>query len=56
MPKTSNKVVISCETSSFLLKEAVKARIIAAGYEVLDVGVQSADEQLAYYDAARRLA
>jgi ribose 5-phosphate isomerase B len=50
------KVVISCETSSFLLKEAVKRRLEAAGYQVLDVGAQSADQQVAYYDAARRLA
>lgn len=54
--KQTNKVVISCETSSFLLKEAVKARLEAAGYEVLDVGAQTAGEQVAYYDAARRLA
>lgn len=50
------KVVISCETSSFLLKEAVKKRLAAVGYDVLDVGAQAADEQVAYYDAARRLA
>ncbi len=57
MPDNQNqKVVISCETSSFLLKEAVKARLEAAGYEVLDVGARTADEQVAYYDAARRLA
>ena len=57
MPDNQNqKVVISCETSSFLLKEAVKRRLEAAGYQVLDVGAQSADQQVAYYDAARRLA
>lgn len=56
MPNDPKKVVISCETSSFLLKEAVKARLAAAGYEVLDVGAQTADEQLPYYEAARRLA
>lgn len=50
------KVALSCETSSYLLKEAVKQRIEAAGYEVVDVGAQSADETVMYYEAAQRLA
>lgn len=50
------KVAIACEASSFLLKEAVKKRIQAAGYEVLDVGQQTENENILYFEAAQNLA
>ena len=50
------KVEIACEASSFLLKEAVKKRIQAAGYEVLDVGQQTENENVLYFEAAQNLA
>ena len=50
------KVAIACEASSFLLKEAVKKRIQAAGYEVLDVGQQTENENVLYFEAAQNLA
>ena len=49
-------VAIACEASSFLLKEAVKKRIQAAGYEVLDVGQQTENENVLYFEAAQNLA
>lgn len=50
------KVAIACEASSFLLKEAVKKHIIRLGYEVEDVGQQTEDENVLYYEAAGKLA
>lgn len=50
------KVAIACEASSFLLKEAVKTRIEALGYTVLDVGQQREDENVLYFEAAQNLA
>ena len=50
------KVAIACEMSSFALKEAVKQRLEAAGYEMIDVGQKTADEPMLYYDAAKNLA
>ncbi len=50
------RVAIACEASSFLLKEAVKKRIEALGYEVLDVGQQREDENALYFEVAQKLA
>ena len=50
------KVAIACESSSFALKEAVKARILAAGYEVLDVGQLEESGNVLYFEAAENLA
>lgn len=50
------KVAIACEASSFLLKEAVKKRIQAAGYEVMDVGQQQENGNMLYFEAAQNLA
>lgn len=50
------KVAIACESSSFLLKEAVKKRIVALGYDVMDVGQLHEDDQVLYYEAAQNLA
>ena len=50
------KVVIACESSSVALKEAVKKRLIDAGYEVGDVGQQVDGEPVLYYEAAENLA
>ena len=50
------KVVISCESSSLALKEAVKKRLIDEGYEVGDVGQQVNGEPVLYFEAAENLA
>lgn len=50
------KVAIACEAQSFELKEAVKKRLAALGYEMVDVGQQSPEENVLYFDAARNLA
>lgn len=50
------KVGIACESSSFLLKEAVKKHIAGLGYEVVDVGQRTPEENVLYYEAAQRLA
>lgn len=50
------KVAIACESSSYLLKEAVKKRIVALGYDVLDVGQLNEEDQVLYYEAAQNLA
>lgn len=50
------KVAIACESSSFPLKEAVKKRLIDDGYDILDVGQQTADENVLYFEAAENLA
>ena len=50
------KVAIACESSSYLLKEAVKKRIVALGYDVMDVGQLHEEDQVLYYEAAQNLA
>lgn len=50
------KVVISCESSSFGLKEAIKAHLEQIGYEVTDLGQQKDGEQVLYFTAAERVA
>ena len=50
------KVAVACESSSFALKEAVKARICAAGHEVLDVGQLEESGNMLYFEAAENLA
>lgn len=50
------KVVIASETSSYELKEAVKKHLVELGYEVLDVGAQSASDGTLYFQSASALA
>lgn len=50
------KVGNTCESSSLLLKEAVKKRLTESGYEVIDVGQQANEKPLLYYEAAEKLA
>ena len=50
------KVGIACESSSFLLKEAVKKHLTGLGYEVVDVGQQTAEDNVLYFEAAANLA
>ena len=50
------KVAIACESSSYLIKEAVKKRIVALGYDVMDVGQLHEEDQVLYYEAAQNLA
>ena len=50
------KVAIACEASSFQLKEQVKKHILDLGYEVVDAGQQSEEENVLYYEAAANLA
>ena len=50
------KVAIACEASSFQLKEQVKKHILDQGFEVVDAGQQSEEENVLYYEAAANLA
>jgi len=50
------KVVIGSETSSFALKEAIKAHLIGLGYEVLDVGCLDVNDGTLYYESSSRVA
>lgn len=50
------KVVIASDFSGYRLKEAVKAHILALGYEIEDVGAQKEDDGTLYFDAAANLA
>jgi len=50
------KVAIGSDFSGFRLKEAVKARLCEAGYEVLDLGQQKEEDHLLYYEAASNVA
>lgn len=50
------KVVIASDFSGFRLKEAVKAHIISLGYDVADVGAQTEDDNMLYFDASACLA
>ena len=50
------KIALACESSSFFLKEAIRKRLIGLGYEVLDVGQQTADENVLFYEAGENLA
>ena len=50
------KVVIASDFSGFRLKEAVKKHIVALGYDVTDVGAQTEEDGMLYYEASQRLA
>lgn len=50
------KVAIACEASSFQLKEQVKKHILDLGYEVVDAGQQSEEENVLYFEASANLA
>ncbi len=46
------RVVIASDFSGFRLKEAVKAHVIALGYDLEDVGAQNEEDMTLYYEAA----
>lgn len=50
------KVVIASDFSGFRLKEAVKTHIVSLGYDVEDVGAQTEDDKMLYYEASAFLA
>lgn len=50
------KIIIGSDKSGFQLKEAVKAHLVEAGYEVTDVGSQSEENAMFYYEAAENVA
>ena len=49
-------LVIASDFSGFRLKEAVKKHIVALGYDVTDVGAQTEEDEMLYYEASQRLA
>jgi len=53
---TRLKVGIASDFSGFTLKEAVRKRLISAGYAVEDVGQIDASEHVLYFEAASSLA
>ena len=50
------KIIIGSDKSGFQLKEAVKAYLVEAGYEVTDAGSQSEENAMFYYEAAENVA
>lgn len=50
------KIIIGSDKSGFQLKEAVKAHLVEAGYEVTDEGSQSEENAMFYYEAAENVA
>lgn len=50
------KVAIGSETSGFALKEAVKAHLIGLGHEIMDVGAQSDNDGILYFDSSANVA
>ena len=49
------KIIIGSDKSGFQLKEAVKAHLVEAGYEVTDAGSQSEENAMFYYEAAENV-
>lgn len=47
--KYNKRIVIGSDGSGFELKEAVKKHLVEEGYEVVDLGTQSADSPIQYY-------
>lgn len=52
----SKKIIIGSDGSGFELKEAVKKHLEEKGYEVTDLGTQSADQPKPYYEVAHAVA
>lgn len=52
---TFMKIAIASDFSGFNLKEAVKIFLIEQGYDITDLGQQTADKQMLYYEAAANL-
>lgn len=50
------KIIIGSDGSGFELKEAVKAHLVELGYEVTDLGTQSADAPKPYFEVAHTVA
>lgn len=50
------RIVIGSDGSGFELKESVKKHLVEEGYEVTDLGTQSADHPLQYYVVAHVVA
>lgn len=50
------RIVIGSDGSGFTLKEAVKKHLEEQGYEVTDLGTQSADHPRMYYEVAHDVA
>lgn len=48
------KILIGSDPSGFTLKEAVKAHLVERGFDVTDVGTQSLEEPVMYYDVGER--
>lgn len=51
--KNMKKIIIGSDKSGFQLKEAVKAHLVEAGYEVTDAGSQSEENAMFYYEQLR---
>ena len=51
---TKETILIGSDPSGFTLKEAVKAHLVERGFEVADVGTQSLEEPVMYYDVGER--
>ena len=50
------KLAIGSDKSGFFLKESIKAHLKDCGYEVDDLGTQSEDKGMPYYEVASKVA
>lgn len=50
------KIAFACEFCSFPLMQEVKQRLVEKGHDILDLGMQSADRPLLFYEIAPRVA
>ncbi len=46
------KVILGADASGFDLKEVIRAHLEKKGYEIIDVGMYSADKDIPYYEVA----
>ena len=49
------KLAMASEVCSFGLLEEVKQHLLEQGHEVIDLGMQSADEPMVFYETAPRV-
>ncbi|HHT54001.1 MAG TPA: RpiB/LacA/LacB family sugar-phosphate isomerase [Clostridiales bacterium] len=49
------KVYVGCDCAAFTLKEAAKKVFAEQGYEVVDLGINTADDNTAYPEVAKRV-
>ena len=52
----SSKIVLAADPFGFPLKQAIKEHLLSEGYEVLDLGTDSPDHFIDYYEVGSKAA